>query len=130
MRAAARIAVVVGALGSVVLMLYAGRRNPSAFLLVLFAIWDLSPFVGLAMANRASRRWPRRLDTMVNVIALVVAAGSLAIYISVVLIAPIPRFARLFLIVPLVSWLLLLIPVGLSFRSAGQSNVPNDAARR
>jgi len=45
LRSAARIAVPAGAVGSVGLMLHAGRRNDSRILLVLFTLWVLSPFV-------------------------------------------------------------------------------------
>ena len=50
-RAAALIVVVAGAGGSVGLMLWVGHRNPSRVLLVLFAMWDLSPFIGLGLAG-------------------------------------------------------------------------------
>src|SRR5437867_167243 len=56
LRAMARIAVVAGAVGSVGLTLRAGRGTPR-FLLVLFVIWVLSPFVVLAWANVVSKRW-------------------------------------------------------------------------
>ena len=46
----ALIGVIAGAVGSVGLTLYAGRSTPR-FLLVLFVIWVLSPFVALAWAN-------------------------------------------------------------------------------
>ena len=54
------LAVVAGAVGSVGLMLRAGRSTPR-LLLVLFVIWVLSPFVALAWANMVSSvgRWSR-----------------------------------------------------------------------
>ena len=57
MRAVALVAVVVEAAGSIGSMLYVGRHNPSRMLLVLFAIWVLSPFVGLVLAASGSQRW-------------------------------------------------------------------------
>ena len=48
--AAALIAVVVGAAGSVGLLLRAGQRTPR-LLLVLMTIWVLSPFIALVWAN-------------------------------------------------------------------------------
>jgi len=56
-RAVALVAVVVEAAGSIGSMLYVGRHNPSRMLLVLFAIWVLSPFVGLVLAASGSQRW-------------------------------------------------------------------------
>lgn len=47
LRLVALIVSVVGALGSVSLTLWFGRRNPSYILPALFAIWVLSPFVAL-----------------------------------------------------------------------------------
>src|ERR1700732_2890570 len=48
---------VAGAVGSVFLMLRAGQRNDSRMLLTLFAIWVLSPFAVLVLANVVSKRW-------------------------------------------------------------------------
>ena len=50
------IALAVGATGSLVFMFRAGQHTPR-FLLVLFTIWVLSPFVALLWANMASKRW-------------------------------------------------------------------------
>lgn len=116
MRAAARIALVVGALGSVVLMLYAGRRNPSGLLLVLFILWDISPFVALAVANTMSTSWPLRAQRLLYGAMLAVALGSLAIYANAVLISNMPKVARVFLLVPLGSWILILLVVFLARR--------------
>jgi uncharacterized membrane protein YgdD (TMEM256/DUF423 family) len=58
LRTTALIALLIGAAGSFALMLYAGRNAPR-FLVVLFTIWDLSPFVALALADVLSRRWTR-----------------------------------------------------------------------
>ena len=52
LRTAALTAVLAGAVGSVGLMLYVGRRNHSRVLLVLFALWVLSPFAALGWAYR------------------------------------------------------------------------------
>ncbi len=53
LRAAALIALLVGAVGSVGLMLREGHRNPSRLLIVLFTFWVLSPFMALVLANDA-----------------------------------------------------------------------------
>jgi hypothetical protein len=50
LRTAALISLVAGAADSVGFMLRAGHQNPSRVLLILFAIWVLSPFVALAFA--------------------------------------------------------------------------------
>ncbi|HYU30422.1 MAG TPA: hypothetical protein VEK83_15435 [Gemmatimonadales bacterium] len=101
----------IAALASVVLILYGGRRNSSGVLLILFVIWVLSPFVGLALANKMSVRWPAGAQTGLHVVMLIVAGASLAVYVNAVLISPPAKLAAPFLIVPLVSWLIILIVV-------------------
>ena len=67
----------VGATGSIGLMLHVGRRNPSRVLLVLFAMWVLSPFVGLALAASGSQRWLVAARERVHVVMVIVALASL-----------------------------------------------------
>src|SRR2546421_12838968 len=57
LRKAVNIALVVGLVGSVALLLYAGRRNPSFLVRVIFVGWVSSPFIVLLLANRTSRAW-------------------------------------------------------------------------
>jgi len=105
LRTATRIAVVVGATGSLALMLYIGRRNPSFLLLVLFTGWVLSPFVALLLANRVARL--RRIPKgAFDALAFFLSFGSLAIYATVYVTSP-PKPAFWFLVVPFGSWLLL-----------------------
>lgn len=110
LHAVALIAVVAGALGSVGLMLWVGRRNPSRVLLVLFAIWDLSPFIALVLADIVSKRWSVLTRATLYGLMLILALSSLAFYGDVVL-RPRPQPAFLFLVVPLGSWLLMMIVV-------------------
>src|SRR5258708_18544217 len=109
LRGTALIAVLAGAGGSIYLMLRIGHRNPSIFLLALFAIWDLSPFVGLIVADAVSKRWSVLTRTTLYSVMLVVTLGSLAIYGNVAFGRPRPQPAASFLIVPLASWLLMAI---------------------
>src|SRR5436309_5580415 len=63
LRRVALIAALVGALGSVGLVLQVGRRKHSPrLLLALFVIWVLSPFVALVVANIASKSWSVRSE--------------------------------------------------------------------
>ncbi len=110
LRAVALIAVVAGAGGSVGLILWVGRRNPSRVLLGLFVIWDLSPFIGLLLAEMVSKRWSVITRATLHIVMLVVALSSLALYGDVVL-RPRPQPAFMFLVVPLGSWLFMMIVV-------------------
>ena len=111
LRAVALSAVVAGAVGSIGLMLRAGQRTPR-FLLVLFTIWVLSPFVALAWANMVSRRWSVLTRATLHVVTLVLTLGSLAIYGGLVDLKP-PGSANafLFVLVPPVSWLFMTMVV-------------------
>src|ERR1039458_205725 len=77
LRIAALLALLAGAVGSVGLMLHAGRHNDSRFLLVLFALWVLSPFVALILANVVSKRWPVHTRVALYTVMLVLTLGSL-----------------------------------------------------
>src|SRR5260370_107035 len=80
LRTAALIAVPTGAVGSVGLMLLVGHRNPSGLLIVLFALWVLSPFMPLVWANVVSRRWSVLTRATLYVVMLLITLGSWAIY--------------------------------------------------
>ena len=111
LRAVALLAVVAGAGGSLGLMLRAGQRTPR-FLLVLFTLWVLSPFVALGWASVVSKRWSAVTSATLHVVTLVLALGSLAIYGEVLVVAPSgspPAFV--FVAVPPGSWLILTIVV-------------------
>jgi hypothetical protein len=110
LRAAARIGVVAGAVGSVGLTLRAGRSTPR-LLLVLFVIWVLSPYVALAWAAIASNRWSAVSRATLYGVTLVVALASLVVYGSVVVPPSGSPRAFVFVVVPPASWLLMAIVV-------------------
>jgi len=109
LRAAAFVAVMAGAIGSVSMMLRASRHNDSQLFMTLFTIWVLSPFVAFIVVNAVSRRWSMLTRTFLYILMLVVALGSLAIYGGLVPSPPTAKPAFFFVVVPPVSWLLLAI---------------------
>jgi hypothetical protein len=119
LRAVALTAVVAGAGGSVGLMLWVGHRNPSRILLVLFAIWVLSPFMALLLADMVSKRWSVLTRATLHGVMLILTLGSLAFYGDVVW-RPRPQPAFVFLVVPLGSWLLMTIVVPIAALISGQ----------
>jgi ABC-type transport system involved in multi-copper enzyme maturation permease subunit len=128
-RRVALIAVLAGAAGSLGFMLRVGHRKEIAFLLVLFAIWVLSPFVALILADRASKRWSARTRATLYVVMLLVTLSSLAIYGYVALGPPRPKPASVFLLVPLGSWLLMAIVVPLAALLSGRGSRGGGNAR-
>ena len=112
LRVAALIAVLLGAVGSLLLLLHAGQRTPR-FLLVIFVFWVLSPFLVLVWADRASKRWSALTRAALYRVTLVVALGSLAIYGDDALGHRTAKAAFVYVAVPPVSWLLtaIVIPI-------------------
>ncbi len=100
---------VIGAVASMALMLRAG--HPPVFLRVLFAIWVLSPFAALFVANMVSKRWSVITRTMLDTVMLVLTLMSLAIYGYVVVNPPRSTPAFVWVVVPVASWLLMTIVV-------------------
>jgi hypothetical protein len=92
LRAAASIAVFAGAVGSVGLLLRATNRNPSQLLVVLLAIWVVSPFVALFWASIVSKRWTVLTRVTLYGVMLIVPPSSLAIYVADA-IGPAPHLA-------------------------------------
>src|SRR5215831_13775560 len=79
LRAFAVITLAVGVIGSLVFMFRAGQHTPR-FLLALFTIWVLAPFVTLLWANRVSKDWSAITRATLYYVTILVALGSLAIY--------------------------------------------------
>ena len=107
LRTSARVAVLIGAVGSVGLTLYAGRQNPSNLLMVAFAVWVLSPFVLIILVDSASTRWPFLARPVLNGATLAVTAISLVAYTARVLRPPKAQAAFVFVVVPPVCWFLI-----------------------
>jgi len=74
------VALLVSAGGSVGFLLHAAGRNQSQVLIVLMAIWVLSPFIALASANLVAKHWPVPVRRSLYRLILVLAPVSLAVY--------------------------------------------------
>jgi len=95
----------IAAVGSFGLMLYAGRNQPSLLLTALFAGWVLAPFAVGVWAYSASKNWKRPTQVMLYSITLIVAAGSLTIYGALGLGTLRAKAGFIFLVVPAATWL-------------------------
>jgi hypothetical protein len=96
-------ALVLGFVGSLILLALQGRDTPPA-LFTMFLCWVLSPFVGLLFAGRASGRWSDQARFRLLRAMVVIPNVSVIIYGYDVLIGFGTRPAFMFLMVPLVSW--------------------------
>jgi ABC-type transport system involved in multi-copper enzyme maturation permease subunit len=121
LRRVAVLSALSGAAGSLVLMLHAGRRQQSRLLVLLFAIWVVSPFIAALIANSVSKRWPEGARTMLYVLMMVLALGSWAIYGAVAFEYVKAKTGFVFLVVPFGSWLLIAVVVAAAMISARKS---------
>jgi len=121
LRSVAVIATLIGAATSVAVTLYVGRRNPSVTLLLLFALWVLSPFVAAVCANVFSMRWSDIERAIVACTTIALTLGSTAIYAYVAFGPPRPKVARVFLLTPLVGWVVVAVVAGGAFYFSRQA---------
>jgi hypothetical protein len=105
LRAAALIALPVGAVGTVVLFVRAAD-HPPPLLVVLFILWLISPFALLGWMHLALTRWTAPTQTALHAVTLVIALVSLAIYGNVIAITRTgaPKAAPFVVVAP-ASWL-------------------------
>jgi hypothetical protein len=109
-RGVALTAVLVGAVSSVVFLLRAAQ-HPGTLVLVLLALWGLSPFAALVLADRISKRWPVLGRGIIHGLTLVITLGYLLMYGDGDLRPAGKPPAFVFVMVPLLSWLLIAIAV-------------------
>ena len=127
LRGTALIMLLAGAVGSIGFMLRAGHRQNSRILPLLFGIWVLSPFVAVAYGHTISKRWTVVTRVTLYILMLVLTLGSLAIYGSVAFGYSKMKVGFVFLVVPLVSWLLVAVVPIAAFISARLSRVGDRA---
>lgn len=126
-RAAALLALVGGAAGTVGLFLRAGQRTPRS-LLAIMAIWVLSPFVALVWAHVVSKRWSVLTRETLFGVMLVVALGSLALYGADALWPRKAQAGFVFVAVPPASCLLIAIVLPLTALISGRRSRRGDGA--
>jgi hypothetical protein len=83
-------------------------------LLVIFVLWVLSPFAGLAFAAIRSKTWKPRGQMILYGLIMLLSLASLVVYgiNAVSQLGDKPAF--IFLVVPLVSWVLIAVVVPLA----------------
>ncbi|HET9131526.1 MAG TPA: hypothetical protein VFO86_11285 [Terriglobia bacterium] len=109
-RVVALIAVSAGIVMSEILVIREGGR-PQLLLTVAFVVWILLPFVAMAWAIYASKRWRPFARIGLYCTAILIVLGSVAFYARLILQRPNSPHAFPFVIGPLISWALVLIVV-------------------
>lgn len=122
LRTIALIVALVGAVGSLYFMFNASRKQSSIILLGLFTAWVLSPFIGLFISTKIFKRWTVTTRSLLYWLIIVLTIGSLVAY-SGAFNTPQTKNAFIFLIVPLISWILLIVAVLTARRLSGKTNL-------
>ncbi|MEO6329065.1 MAG: hypothetical protein ABIO55_09040 [Ginsengibacter sp.] len=122
LRTTALIVALVGAVGSLYFMFSASRKQNSIILLGLFTAWVLSPFIGLFISSKISKRWTVTTRSLLYWLIIVLTIGSLVAY-SGAFNTPQTKNAFIFLIVPLISWILLIVAVLTARRLSRKTNL-------
>ncbi len=117
--------VLTGAVGSLILTFYAGHKNNSLILTLLFAVWVLSPFTAFLMSDVISKSWSVFARSALCCLIVVLTIVSLLFY-GRVLKLPGVKPAFVFLIFPLISWILLVILILLNERLSGRVSNKNN----
>jgi hypothetical protein len=104
----------VGALGSTVLVLNAGRHAP-ILLLILFVGWVISPFIALFLISGVYKLRLNIAPKFLYGIVLLISIGSLATYSITLIQQRIKSPTGVYLSVPFLSWLILVIFIAISF---------------
>jgi hypothetical protein len=114
-RAIVTVVVMVTAVASLIMVIRAGRHNRSLLLPILFILWVASPFAAVLIANKISRPWSALTRITLYWLMLIISAGCLVSY-SGILSPPGTKPAFVFLITPLLAWLLIVtaIPIAAS----------------
>lgn len=105
-------------------MFNSGRNQKSILLIVLFTGWVLSPFIGLFIADMISKRWLSKTRLTIHWLIILIALASLVFY-SGALNVPGTKPAFKFLIVPLISWVLILLFVPIKRKRANETSDKN-----
>jgi hypothetical protein len=116
----ARVAAVAGAVGAVGLTLYAGRGSGQQLVKVLMAGWVFAPFFGYALVSRFTGGWTPGARAALDVVVLAVAVAALVVYARDALQPP-PRRAGPYVLVPVLSWLVLLMAAAAGWVTHGRA---------
>ena len=100
----APIAVVAASVGSVAMLLWAGRNSPQHLLMVLFVGWILAPLVALLLAYARSTGWPATMRAALHGLMVAAALISVTSYGAVTLWPPNHTPTFIFVLLPLVLW--------------------------
>jgi hypothetical protein len=124
LRITALTAMLIGAIGSLYFMFNAGSNQKSILLLGLFTTWVLSPFAGLLIAKKIFNRLTVSVRSSFYWLMLILTICSVVAY-SGAFIPPETKPAFIFLIVPLISWFVIVTAFLIARQISNKGNNAN-----
>jgi uncharacterized membrane protein YhaH (DUF805 family) len=121
LRKIALIVILIGWVVSLGFTIQAGSKNRSVILIILFLGWVSSPFVGLSVAALLSRRWLVVPRMVLCILMIFIAICSVVGYSGALSPAGM-KPAFVFLVIPLISWILIVIIIPVVISRAGKKN--------
>jgi hypothetical protein len=103
-----RLVVLSGIVVSLSLMFYTGRSNESLLLMSMFTAWVVSPFMALLGASLVSAGWNRRAQITLHLLMWALTLVSTVLYTGRLNPSG-ARPAFLFIVIPLISWLIMIV---------------------
>ena len=125
LRATARMAAFVAAIGSAGLTMRAAYRiDTPRLVLILVMGWVLAPFFVFFFTDLAAKRWPHLIRTVLYTVMIIISLGSLAIYIRFVFGPARTKPAFAFVAVPPATVLLGVIAVSIAALMSRRTSRP------
>jgi hypothetical protein len=120
-------AAVIGAIASVAMLVYVGNRTESnraqPVVMVLIAVWVLSPYVLLVAGNALSKSWSALSHTILYWTMVAVAMTSLFAYIPAGMGPVKPKPAAPFVATPPLQWILIAVALLVAARLSRRKSV-------
>lgn len=115
----------ISAVGSLFMTLHAGQHNNSILLVVLFVSWVLSPYLALLILNAGSKHWQVLTRETLYYLMILLSIISLISYSGVVIPHGM-KPAFIFLVIPLISWMLILIVLPITANRSRRKSMKSD----
>lgn len=113
MRSLSHIAVLIAAVGSLDFMYNGSNHQKSIILLLLFTGWVILPFAGLLVLDTIAKSWSSKARNQLYWFIFVMSVASLIAY-SGVLLPSGTKTAFIFLVAPVISWLIIILVIMVS----------------
>ncbi|MEO5583781.1 MAG: hypothetical protein ABIR66_13915 [Saprospiraceae bacterium] len=113
MRTLSRIAVLIASVGSLDFMYNGSHQQKSIILMLLFTGWVMLPFAGLLVFDTIAKSWSSRARNLLYWFILILSVASLIAY-SGVLLPSGTKTAFIFLVAPVISWLIIILVIMVS----------------